>query len=144
VQEFGQIYTDNFIFETSLRNDYHEGSSVYQTTNIYLLCEGTAVGIPLCAKGCTSAINFFFTDFSVSGKEQDLSCFGVDFNNFVKLKIEARNGKASIFLNDKLCYEVDHGIITSKIIGIDFVFQGTGTVDYVKLSNSKVSFDDEF
>ena len=50
VEEFGEIYTDNFVFETSLKNNYHEGSSICQMTNIYLLCEGTAVGIPLCAK----------------------------------------------------------------------------------------------
>lgn len=144
VQDFGEIYTDDFVFETSLRNDYREGSSVCQMTNIYLLCEGTAIGIPLCAKGCESAISFFFTDFRLSGKEKDLSAFGVDFKNFVKLRIESTNGKAKIFLDDKLAYLVDHPITRSKIIGIDFVFQGTGSVDYVKLSDRRVSFDDEF
>jgi hypothetical protein len=104
----------------------------------------TAVGIPLCAKGCESSIDFFFTDFAVSGKQHDLSCFGVNFNDFVKVKVKSLNGKAAIFLNDKFCYQVDHEITKSKIIGIDFVFQGTGAVDYVRLSNNKVSFNDEF
>jgi hypothetical protein len=144
VQDFGKIYADDFVFETSLRNDYREGASVCQVTNIYLLCEGTAIGIPLCAKGCESAIDFFFTGFKVSGKQQDLSCFGVDFNDFVKVKVESTNGRAAIFLNDKLAYEVSHDISKSKIIGIDFAFQGTGTVDYVKLWNKEVSFKDEF
>ena len=144
VQDFGEIYADNFIFETSLRNDYREGSSVCQMTNIYLLCEGTAIGIPLCARGCQSAINFFFTGFSVSGKQKDLSAFGVDFNEFVKLRVESKNGKARIFLNDRLAYEVPNDISRSKIIGIDYVFQGTGSVDYVKLWSDKVSFTDEF
>ncbi|MHA4807129.1 hypothetical protein ACX0G9_03435 [Flavitalea flava] len=143
VPDLGEIYTDDFVFETFLRNDYREGSSVCQMSNIYLLCEGTAVGIPLCAKGCESAINFFFTDYKISGKEKDLSAFGVDFNNFVKVRVESANGKASIFLNGKFVLQADH-ITRSKIIGIDFVFQGTGSVDYVRLSNKKVSFDDEF
>lgn len=144
VQDFGEIYTDDFVFETALRNDYREGSSVCQLTNIYLLCEGTAIDIPLCARGCESAISFYFTDFKISGKEKDLSAFGVDFKNFVKLRIESANGKAKILLNDTLAYLVDHPITRSKIIGIDFVFQGTGSVDYVKLSGNHVSFDDEF
>ena len=144
VQDFGEIYTDDFVFETALRNDYREGASVCQLTNTYLLCEGTAIGIPLCAKGCASSVDFFFTDYKVSGKEQDLSCFGVDFNAFVKLKIESHNGKANIYLDDKLCYGMNHPITKSKIIGIDFVFQGTGSVDYVKLANKVVVFDDEF
>ena len=144
VQDFGEIYADNFVFETSLRNDYREGSSVCQMTNIYLLCEGTAVGIPLCAKGCESDIDFFFTDFKVSGKQKDLSCFGVDFNKLVKVKVESINGIANIFLNDTFAYKVDRDIIKSKIIGIDFAFRGTGTVGYVKLSNSSVSFKSGF
>jgi hypothetical protein len=144
VQDFGEIYSDNFVFETSLKNDYREGASVCQMTNIYLLCEGTAVGIPLCAKGCESAINFFFTDFNVSGKQQDLSCFGVDFNDYVKVRVKSINGKAQIFFNDKFCFEVNRDIIRSKIVGIDFAFRGTGTVDYVKLSNKEVLFEDRF
>lgn len=144
VQDFGEIYSDNFTFETSVRNDYKEGSSVCQLTNIYLLCEGTAICIPLCAKGCESALNFFFTNYKASGKEKDLSNFGVDFNNFIKVRVEAVNGKARIFLDNKLAFQVDQGIGKDKIIGIDYVFQGTGAVDYVRLSNQKVKFDDEF
>jgi len=144
VQDFGAIYSDNFVFETLVRNDYKEGSSVCQKTNIYLLCEGTAIGIPLCTMGCVSDMLFFFTGFSAPGKQVDLSAFGVDFNNFIQVKIEASNGNAKVFLNGKLSFEVDHDIIKSKIIGIDYVFQGTGSVDYVKLSNQKVIFEDTF
>lgn len=144
VQDFGPIYSDDFDFETSVRNDFREGSSICQLTNIYLLCEGSAIHIPLCAKGCESALNFFFTDYSVSGKEKDLSAFGVNFNGFVHVTLHSSKGKAFIYLDDKLVYTVDHGIMHSKIIGIDYVFQGTGTVDYTRLRNGKVNFDEEF
>jgi len=97
-----------------------------------------------CSPGCVSDISFFFNEFSAPGKEFDLSAFGVDFNNFINVKIESSNGKARIFLNDKLSYEVDHGIVKAKIIGIGYVFQGTGSVDYVKLTNQKVTFEDTF
>lgn len=144
VKDFGEIYSDDFVFETSLKNDYREGSSACQTTNIYLLCEGTAIGIPLCAKGCISGVDLMFAGFFVSGKQQDLSSFGVDFNDFVKVRIESTNGKAKIYLNDKFVYEVDHDISKAKIVGIDFIFQGAGTVEYVKLMNGKINYEDEF
>ncbi|HSZ33414.1 MAG TPA: hypothetical protein VK772_08880 [Puia sp.] len=144
VQDFGPIYADHFHFETSLRNDYSEGSSVCQLTNIYLLCEGTAIGIPLCVKGCESSINFFFAGYSISGKQKDLSAFGVDFDNYVKVRVESADGKAFVFLNDKLAYEVPGNISHTKIIGIDYVFQGTGSVNYVKLTNENISFEDKF
>jgi hypothetical protein len=144
VKDFGPIYSDNFVFETSLKNDYREGASICQLTKIYILCEGTAVGIPLCAKGCISNIDLLFTNFYTSGKQEDLSAFGVDFNAFVKVRVESKNRVGRIFLNDKLVYTVDKDLIKAKIIGIDFSFQGTGSVDYVKLSNGKVNYEDNF
>jgi hypothetical protein len=144
VRDFGEIYSDDFVFETSVRNDYSEGAAACQNTIIYLLCEGTAVGIPLCAKGCVSNINLLFTNFFASGKQEDLSAFGVDFSSFVKVKVESKNGKGTIYLNDKQVYTINHDIIRSKIIGFDFSFQGTGSIDYVKLTNGKVKYEDDF
>ena len=79
-----------------------------------------------------------------SGKEYDLSAFGVDFSKFVKVRVEAVNGKAKVYLNDKLAYSIEKGIIPAKIIGIDYVFEGTGAVNYVRLNNKVVSFEDDF
>ncbi len=144
VRDFGEIYSDNFTFETSVRNDYKEGAAVCQLSKIYILCEGTAIYIPLCSKGCISALDLLFTSYYASGKHNDLSAFGVDFSSFVKVRIESAGRKAKIFLNDKLAYTVGEDIIKAKIIGIDYAFQGTGSVDYVKLSNGKVNYEDDF
>jgi hypothetical protein len=144
VGDFGPVYSDDFVFESSIRNDYREGAAVCQLSKIYLLCEGTAIGIPLCAKGCISTIDMLFTNFYTSGKQEDLSAFGVDFSSFVKVRIESKNQKARILLNDKVVYTVNKDIVRAKIIGIYFQFQGTGSVDYVKLSNGTVNYDDEF
>ena len=144
VKDLGEIYSNDFSFETSLRNDYREGAAICQLTKVYLLCEGTAIYIPLSASGCISTLDLLFTNFYTSGKREDLSGFGVDFNSFVKIRIDSKNGKANIMLNDKLVYTVKHDIIKSKIIGIYFSFQGTGTVDYLKLTNGKVNYEDNF
>ena len=144
VRDFGEIYSDHFVFETAVKNDYSEGSAACQQTRIYLLCEGTAIWVPLCAKGCISTVDLFFTYFYTSGKREDLSAFGVDFNDYVKLRIESDSGRAKILINDQLAYTVPRHINRSKIIGIDFSFQGTGSVNYVFLSNGKVSYRDDF
>jgi hypothetical protein len=144
VRNFGEIYSDDFVFETSLKNDYREGAAICQQTTVYLLCEGTAIAIPLCVKGCISNIDLLFTNFSISGKQADLSSFGVDFNSFVKVRVESKNRKANIFINDKLVYTVKKDVIKAKIIGMYLSFQGTGSVDYVKLTNGKVNYEDDF
>ncbi len=144
VKDFGDIYSDDFVFETSLKNDFNEGAAVCQDTRVFLLCQGTAIWIPLSAKGCVSDLDIFFTKYQTSGKQEDLSAFGVDFSKFVKLRIECKKGKAVIMVNDKQVYAINDQIVKSKIIGIMYRFQGTGSVDYVKLSNEKVNYDEEF
>ena len=144
VTDFGEIYSNDFTFETSVRNDYREGAAACQNTNIYILCEGTAIAIPLCAKGCVSNLDLLFTGFFASGRQEDLSAFGVDFNSFVKVKVVSKNGKGVIYINDKPVYTVNKDILKSKIIGFDFNFQGTGSIDYVKLTNGKVKYEDDF
>jgi len=102
------------------------------------------VGIPLCSKGCISNADLLFTNFFASGKDTDLSVFGVDFSSYIKVRVESKNGKGTIYLNDKLVYTVSHDVVRSKIIGFDFSFQGTGSIDYVKLTNGKVKYEDDF
>ncbi|HLZ87625.1 MAG TPA: hypothetical protein VKQ52_10305 [Puia sp.] len=144
VRDFGEIYSDHFTFETSLRNDYAEGSAVCQETRIYLLCEGTAIWVPLIAKGCVSTVDLYFTYFYTSGKREDLSSLGVNFSDYIKLRIESDSGKAKILINDQLAYTVPRHILHSKIIGILYRFKGTGSVDYVSLGNGKTEYSDNF
>jgi hypothetical protein len=143
VKDFGEIYTDKFEFETMLRSDYRDGSSACQKTMIYLLADEAHVGIPLCAPGCISDIEFLFAGTYYSGKKKDLSAFGTDFSDFVNVKIESADGVGRVYLDDVLKYEVDV-IKRAKILGIYFVFEGTGSVDYVKLWNADVVFEDQF
>ena len=144
VRDFGDIYSDHFVFETRLKNDYSEGSAVCQLTRVYLLCEGTAIWVPLVAPGCVSTVDLYFTYFYTSGKREDLSSLGVNFNDYVKLRIESDSGRAKILVNGKLAYTVPRHILHSKIIGILYRFQGTGTVDYVSLGNGKDEYEESF
>jgi hypothetical protein len=143
VKDFGELYTDDFVFETSLKNDYREGSSMCQKTVIYLVADTAPILIPLCAKGCVADVDFYFTGEIFPGKKKDLSAFGDDFNDFVKVRIEAKDGNGKIFFDDKLIYEAK---VTkrSKILGIYFTFEGTGSVEYVKMTNGAVTYEDQF
>ncbi|HZI23700.1 MAG TPA: hypothetical protein VFD46_01400 [Chryseolinea sp.] len=143
VQDFGEIYTDRFTFEARLKNDYKEGSSVCQKTNIFLLADEAWIGMPLCAKGCVSDAELFFAGTYISGKKKDLSAFGTTFDDFINVKIESSDGKGKIYINDALTYEIDVKK-RAKIIGIYFAFEGTGSVDFVKLWSQDASFEDQF
>ena len=146
IREFGDLKCDNFIFETVLRNEYREGASICQHTQIQIVCEGIAILIPLSAKGCSAVNNLYFPGVYVSGKEQDLSGFGVDFSRYVHLRAEAFGGKARFLVDGKLAYELDQANIRSRIVGIVFRFQGTGAVQSVRLAagDGKTVYAEDF
>jgi hypothetical protein len=146
VREFGDLNSDDFIFETSVRNDFREGSGVCQKSEIRLITEGSMISIPLSVKGCISENNLFCLGRYIKGNENDLSGFGVDFNHFVKVRLEVLHDKANFFVDDKMVYHLDGLVSGSKIRGIIFRFQGTGSVDWVKLSKTdgKMLYEDEF
>lgn len=133
IREFGDLKTDNFVFEATLQHTYREGSAACQRTLVYLLCEGEIIMIPLTAKGCVSTNNLYFIHHSVSGKEKDLSVFGVDFNEEIHLKVICVNGEGSIYLDGKKIYSVPEKVDPVSIKGIDFRFRGLGAVSDVKL-----------
>jgi hypothetical protein len=146
IREFGDLVSDNFILETSLRNDYAGGSNICQKSEIRILTEGNMISIPLSAKGCISENNLFCLGHFIDGKKSDLSGFGVDFSKFVKLRIEVTKGKASFFIDDKMIYLIDSIKMSTKIKGIVFRFQGTGSVDWVKLyrGDQQLAYSEEF
>jgi hypothetical protein len=146
IREFEGIKTDNFIFETSLKNNYQEGSNICQHTEIRILCEGSMISIPVSARGCISENNLFYLGRFLRGRENDLSGFGVDFKDFVKLRLEVINGNARFYIDGKLVYHLESVAYSSKIVGIVYRFKGTGSVDYVKFmkTDGSVVYDDEF
>ena len=146
IREFGDLKSDNFILETAVKNNFPEGSGVCQKSEIRLLCEGSMVSIPLSAKGCISDNNLFCLGHYLKGNENDLSGFGVDFNQFVKVRLEVMNGQAKFFVDDKMVYHISDINLSSKIKGIVYRFQGTGSVDWIKLSrgNHEIVYEDLF
>lgn len=146
VRTFNELTSANFRFETALKNTYREGAGVCQLTNVTLLCEENFISIPLSAKGCISDLTLSFLGNEIDGKKEDLSAFGCDFKDWVKLTFEVKNKHSSIYINDILIYEAPVDATPTKITGIVFNFRGSGSVDFVKLSktNGEVVFEDDF
>lgn len=145
VKDFGDIHTDNFRFESRVRNDYQEGSGACQFSQILLLTEGNVIVIPLSIKGCVSDIGLFFNGKGIDGKTADLSAFGCDLSQWVNVRAEVKNQKGQIYINETLAYESPWDS-NEKIVGMIFRFQGAGSIDHVRLStaDNEYVFEDSF
>jgi hypothetical protein len=145
VKDFGDIRTNNFKFETRIRNDFAEGTGACQFSQILLLTEGNVIIIPLSIKGCVSDIGLFFNNKSISGKTNDLSAFGTDMSQWANVRCEVKNQKGQIYINETLAYESPWDS-SEKIVGMIFRFQGAGSIDHVRLSSTdnEYVFEDAF
>lgn len=141
-RNFGSLKSDNFIFETELRNEYGEGAGVCRLTEIQIRLEGGALILPLSIKGCVS--NLQLAD--KNGRIGDTSALGCDLSTWVTVRYEVREGKGSIFINGRKAYDLDLGFPALPIAGILYRFQGAGSVNYVRLSETSgtVIFADNF
>lgn len=146
VRDFKGLRSDNFVFETELKNDYKQGSAVCQFAQIMLLLENDVITLPLSNLGCVGELNLYIAGQSADSKTADLSAFGANMSQWTKLRCEAKDKKVQVFVNNKKAFETTFANPPARIIGIHYGFQGTGSVNYTKLSrlDGNVVFEEAF
>jgi hypothetical protein len=142
VGDFGDILSDDFVFETEVKNEYSEGSAACQHTEVHVLFEGAALVIPLSIPGCVSELSFG----DMSGKKLDLSPLGVDFNKWVDVKVSVQDSLVHLLINGKQAFELKVNLRPIRFAGVIFRFQGTGSVNFIRISKQygEVTYEDNF
>lgn len=128
VKEF-KLRADNFTFETILQNTSTKEEAVCKKARVKILTTQSAIGIPLCSKGCISEVSVFIGDTYISGKDRDLSAFGCDFSKPQRLKCTVKNKVFTVFLNDQSIFTSPAEADLGKIIGICIDFEGAGRIE---------------
>ena len=78
----------------------------------------------------------------ISGKNVDLSGFGVDFSDWALVSCKSAPGKIQYYVNNKLVYEAPMPSYKVKVVGMGFAFQGAGAVKNIDLRNGdKMAFE---
>lgn len=140
------LKNDNFIFETTLRSEYNQGTAVCQHADILIHCEGTAIIIPLGIPGCVGEMGLMAVDTGFSAQRADLSGFGCNMSEWVKVRCEARNKQLQFWVNGKKAYSHTFSADPARILGVSYRFQGAGAVDAVKFTHldGSVALEDTF
>ena len=133
VGNFDPVSVDDFSFSAEIKNGYKQGSAACQLTNIILVTDDGPIIIPLSVKGCVSELNLYCIDHAAPGKTTDLSAFGVDFSNWAQVLCKGAGNKIQININGKLAYESALPPKKVHILGMSYIFQGTGAVKNVNL-----------
>ena len=135
VGNFDSVAVDDFLFNAEIKNDFREGAAACQLSGIILVTDDGPVIIPFSIKGCVSELTLFCIDHPVSGKDTDLSAFGVDFAKWVRVCCRSYGKKIQIHINEKLAYEFALPQKKVHVVGMTYIFQGTGAVKNINLYN---------
>ena len=140
------LKNDNFIFETEVKNEYKEGTAVCQRADIFIHCEGSAIIMPLGIPGCVGDMGLMAVDTGFSAQHINLSGFGCDMSQWVKVRCEVRNKHLQIWVNGKEAFDYTFKSAPDRIVGVSYRFQGAGAVNAVKLTriNGSPVLEDTF
>jgi len=133
--DMDEVSGRNFEFKTLFRNTFNEGDAICQQTKIYILCTNKVYGIPFSIKGCVGELKLKLPDKIIKGNDQDLTAFGVDFSNWVKLKVRVSDDKIKIMINDMLAFQDTINIDPGRIVGFKYQFHGSGGIKSLSLQS---------
>ncbi len=138
--------SDNFTFETRLKNNLDEGAAVCQGCEISIFGEFGRHFIQLCNPGCIGRLYLKFGSDYVSGQNNDLSAFGTNLNVWNDVKMEFKNKVVTIFLNGEEIYKTSYQTSNGKIKGVYYSFGGSGAIDFTRLydGEKKLVYSEDF
>ncbi|MCP4727890.1 MAG: hypothetical protein GY863_22820 [bacterium] len=137
VQDFGNIYGDNFVLETEIKNNLQEGGLTGQYMFLTIMCQNGRIAVPLTIPGLVGTIGVKFMEKRFPGTENDLSSFGCNMSDWSNLRIEVQDRQVNIGLNGKNIFDLSFTQPAGRIIGLHYMFYGSGAVNYVKLIDGK-------
>ncbi len=137
---------DDMVYETRLRiNPFLIHSRCY---NIVCILQGEQdkVRINFARPGCMSIVRVRFADKLLRGSHDNLSAFEQDFTQWRVVRVEVKNKKINVFLDNTLLYSTMYQHTIGKIKGITYKLTSNGFIDYVRLSNAagQLIYQDDF
>lgn len=143
--ELAPVSGKQFTLEARFRNTYNKSNGICQDVQVLIHGTETVYLTPFSIPGCTSNLNLITGGNSYSGKENDLSMFGIESSEWQDFKLVVSDQKAEYFLNDNLILTKEAPSDIGQIVGFKLRFEGAGELDYLRLSNdSGLVYNEEF
>jgi hypothetical protein len=141
MSEMGGITNDNFMFETSIKNDFDEGVSACTRVEVLIQCVDDIIIIPLAAPGCVGDLFVYACGKSLNSKDTDLSNLGCDLRQWNDLRVETINKQMSIYVNNRLACSFSFPNDPTGIVGLQYRFNGPGAVRGTRLKSATEEFE---
>lgn len=139
------VHSDNFRFSTRIKTDriLHQ---LCAWMDVIIVTDVQTFMVSWTEKGCEKYAAYKLGEISKAGKDNDLSALGCNVYDWQELEVRVKDRHAAIYLNGHLTYEETYKEDFGKIVGLIYIFDGTGSIDYARLRDGKGSivFEDDF
>lgn len=128
---------DSFLLQTTLKNpDQWPG---IRCNSIYLYVQGTegTIRFRFANPGCSYWIDYQLSEKTITNKDTDLSNFTFDLNNWQQFRLENRNKKVDLFINNNLRFSDTYKKSIGEIVGVTVLFHGNGYIKDYLLKDSE-------
>jgi transcriptional regulator with XRE-family HTH domain len=143
-QQFN-VSSDNFTLTSRIKVDSVMNSLCPWMTMI-MVTEKHIFSVSFQKKGCENYASYKLGEITRNGDDNDLSALGRDVFDWQELTIAVSNKNASILINGEPAFQEIYKEDYGDIVGLIYLFEGRGSIDYVRLNNEKgdVVFTDDF
>jgi hypothetical protein len=94
-------------------------------------------GIP----GCVGDLMFFLNKKMVSGRENDLSGFGLVPGRWASCNVVCKDNHLTLYVNGKKAFETQLASDIGKIGGVQWTFEGTAEIRDLNLTDGEHHLD---
>jgi transcriptional regulator with XRE-family HTH domain len=144
VQNF-RVSSDNFSLFSRMKVD-NIADKLCPWMRMIVVTEKHIFWVGLQNKGCEHHASYKVGEELRFGEEHDLSALGVDVYDWQEVEMHVQDKHASIRVNGKEVFQQSFKEDFGNIMGLLYIFEGTGSLDDVKLAdaNGKTVFEDNF
>ncbi|WP_211345694.1 hypothetical protein [Paraflavitalea soli] len=140
-RDLGALQSNDFTFETKLKNDFSAGTGACQSVQVLIQCKNDIIIIPLAAKTCIGDLRLVACGAAATSKEADLSKFGADLSQWTHLRVESHNKQMTFFVNGVQAYSLAFPNEATGIVGLQYRFNGVGAVKDTWFRDGKQVYD---
>lgn len=135
------INGDYFDIETNFRLVQATEKSICQNMWVVITGAKEVLRFQLSTPGCVGDLMFFLSMDMISGKNHDLSAFGVQANAWTNFKVKNRHNQIFVSINDEPVFAYELPASIGSVGGIQFIFEGLGEVDVLKMVDKDETID---
>ena len=139
------VSSNNFSLSTRLKLDNIIASNC-PWMYVMITTEKDVFSVGLVKKGCERFAGYKLGKLYKGGRDNNLSALGQDVFQWQDIGINVHDKNVEIIINDETVFKETLTEDLGKIVGITYVFEGKGSVDYVRLFDAKGKpvFEDDF